>query len=269
MRYDLVEPLNCLVTGVKNLESPSPPFGGASDYDISPDGKWVSFKNKAPELPRANNTASYIYLVPHDGSRKPEAINGPESPGRPAGIRGDSSSPVFSPDSKQIAYLQMEDIAYESDRRTLYIHTIGSKDTNRAVAMNWDRSPSAVKWTADGNSLILDTEDHARKRLFNLPVNAGDDFEPRNFTNDGSVNAWYNLPNGDVLVSASTIWSSRTVYTINPGKGIVNIIFSANEVDPMLKGLSASDVDEFYYKGNWTDVSSSLEPVIIYRSILG
>ncbi|CAG7940900.1 unnamed protein product [Penicillium olsonii] len=254
--YTSTGSLKNLVAGVKNLESPSPPFGDASDYDISPNGKWVAFKSKAPELPRANNTASYIYLAPHDGSKKAVAINGPDSPGTPKDIKGDSSSPAFSPDGRRIAYLQMEEVAYESDRRTVYVYTLESKDTIRTLAKDWDRSPSALKWTLDGKNLVLNTEDSARSRLFLLPANAGDDFKPKNFTDGGAVAAYYSLPNGEFLVSGSAIWSSRTVYTAKPGKGVTGHIFSANEVDPALKGLSAADVSEFYYKGNWTDIHS-------------
>ncbi|CAL5875206.1 uncharacterized protein PFLUO_LOCUS9510 [Penicillium psychrofluorescens] len=174
--YHMREPLNNLVAGVKNLESPSPPFGGSSDYDISPNGKLVAFKSKAPELPRANHTASYIYLASHDGSHDPVAINGPHSAYTPAGIRGDSSGPAFSPDSRQLAYFQMEDIFYESDRRTLYVYTIGSQEIIPSVAKNWDRSPDTVKWTRDGQSLIVGCEDKARSRLFHIPASAPDSF---------------------------------------------------------------------------------------------
>ncbi|KAJ5084105.1 hypothetical protein NUU61_008684 [Penicillium alfredii] len=255
-RFSLTGPLHNLVAGVKNLETPYPPFGDSSDYDLSPNGKWVAFKSKAPELPQANHTASYIYLVPHDGSEKPVAINGPKSPGTPHGVRGDSSSPVFSPDSDQIAYLQMKDIAYEADRRTLYVYTIDSKKTISSLAKNWDRSPSAIKWTPDGQSLILNTEDKARQRLFLLPADAGDDFKPHNFTDGGVVSAYYTLKNGDVLVTGSAIWTSWTVYTANLKKGVTKTLFSANKVDSSLKGLSSSDVDEFHFKGNWTDIHS-------------
>jgi dipeptidyl aminopeptidase/acylaminoacyl peptidase len=247
--------LKNLVAGVKNLESPYPPFGDSSDYDLSANGKWVTFKSKAPELPRANNTASYIYLAPHDGSKKAVAINGPDSPGTPKNIKGDSSSPVFSPDGRRIAYLQMEDVAYESDRRTVYVYTLESKDTIRTLAKDWDRSPSAIKWTADGKDLVLNTEDLARSRLFLLPATAGNDFKPKNFTDGGAVAAYYPLPSGEFLVSGSAIWTSRTVYKAKPGKGITGIVFSANAVDPALKSLGPSDISEFYYKGNWTDVS--------------
>jgi hypothetical protein len=255
-RYISRGSLKNLVSSVKNLESPYPPYGDSTDYDISPDGKWVAFKSKAPELPRANNTASYIYLVPHDGSKKPEAINGPDSPGTPDGIKGDSSGPTFSPDSRHLGYFQMADVAYESDRRTLYVYTIGSKQSIHALAKDWDRSPSAAKWTADGKDLILNTEDRARNRLFILPADADDDFVPRNFTDGGSVSSYYNLPNGEILVSGSAMWTSRIIYTATPDKGVTNVIFSANEVDPALKGISPADMDEFYYEGNWTEVCS-------------
>ncbi|KAJ5684556.1 uncharacterized protein N7477_000901 [Penicillium maclennaniae] len=214
--------LKNLVSTAKNLESPYPPYGDSTDYDISPDGQWVAFKSKAP---RAAKGEQY---------RKPEAINGPDSSGTPQGVKGDSSGPVFSPDSKQLAYFQMTDIAYESDRRTLYVYTIGSKETIPALAKDWDRSPSAAKWTTDGKSLILNTEDRARNRLFILPSNAGDDFVP-----------------ATLLMVAP-----RIMYTATPEKGITNVIFSANKVDPALKGMSPADVDEFYYEGNWTDIHS-------------
>jgi Tol biopolymer transport system component len=259
--------LKNLVAGVKNLESPYPPFGDSSDYDLSADGKWVAFKSKAPELPRANNTASYIYLAPHDGSKKAVAINGPDSPGTPKNFKGDSSSPVFSPDGRRIAYLQMEDIAYESDRRTVFVYTLESNEKIRTLAKDWDRSPGAIKWTADGKNLVLNTEDLARSRLFLLPATAGNDFKPKNFTDGGAVAAYYPLPSGEFLVSGSAIWSSRVVYTAKPGKGLTGTVFSANAVDPALKSLGPSDISEFYYKGNWTDVSLNFSKKCKYTDV--
>ncbi|KAJ5171894.1 hypothetical protein N7492_004487 [Penicillium capsulatum] len=255
-RYTSAGPLKNLVASVKNLESPYPPYGDSSDYDLSADGKWAVFKSKAPELPRANHTASYIYLVPHDGSQKPRAINGPDSPGTPKGVRGDSSSPAFSPDGKRVAYLQMADISYEADHRTLYLHTIGSNKTNAALVKNWDRSSDTVKWTADGKKLIAGTEDRARGKLFLIPADAGDDLVPSNFTSGGTVNAHHKLPDGSVLITSSSMWSSWTLSIANPEKGVTKTLFSANKVDAELHGLGPADIDEFYYKGNWTDIQS-------------
>ena len=254
-RYISGSSLRNLVSPIKNAESPYPPFGTSSDYDLSPDGKWVAFKSKAPDLPKANFTTSYIYLVPHDGSRKPVAINGPESAAKPKGIDGDSSNPVFSPNSDKLAYFQMKDNDYESDRRTLYVYSIDSNSTIPSLATDWDRSPDTAKWTSDGETLLVTSEDKGRSRLFSLPANAGDDFKPKNFTDGGAVTSYYQLPDSTWLVTGSTLWTSWNVYIASPEKGIIKSLASANEIDPELKGLSAADIDEFYYQGNWTDVS--------------
>ncbi|KAA8650437.1 hypothetical protein EYZ11_000863 [Aspergillus tanneri] len=254
-KYSFKGGLNNLVSPVKNAESPYPPNGGASDYDISPDGKWVAYKSKAPDVPRANYTTSYIYLAPHDGSSKAIAINGPHSPGTPAGVAGDSSNPVFSPGSDKIAYFQMTDEAYESDRRTLYVYSIGSKDTIRAVAKDWDRSPDSAKWI-DKRNIVVGSEDKGRSRLFLVPADAGDDFKPKNFTDGGAASSYYVLPGSTLLVTGSTIWTSWNVYTASPEKGVIKTLVSANEIDPELKGLGPADVGEIYFKGNWTDIQA-------------
>ena len=250
--------INNLVYRVKNLESPYPPYADTSDYDLSPNGKWVAFKSKAPELPKANYTASYIYLSPHDGSDKPFAINGPTSPGTPEGFQGDSASPSFSPDSHHIAYLQMKKIKYEADRNRMFVYTIDSKKTIRSVAEDWDRSPGSVKWTANGKDLLVAADDKARTRMFSVPAHAGRHYKPQNFTDGGSVSAYYVLRDSTVLVTGSAIWTNWNVYTASPKKGVIKKLASANEIDPELKGLGPSNIDEFYFRGDFTDVCAPL-----------
>ncbi|KKK23456.1 hypothetical protein ARAM_003969 [Aspergillus rambellii] len=247
--------LKNLVSPIKNAESPSPPFGGSSDYDISPDGKWVAYKSKAPELPKANYTTSYIYLVPHNGSTDAYAINGPDD--APQGIRGDSSSPGFSPDSKKLAYFQMEEETYESDRRTLYLYDIPNKSIS-ALAKNWDRSPDSLKWL-DGRSIIVGAEDKGRGNLFLITTNqATDDYVPARLTNAGYALAYYILPSKDLLVTGSNLWTSWNVYITSsiPKGGVVKTLALASEIDAELSGLGPSDVDEVYFAGNWTDIQA-------------
>lgn len=253
--YSFDGELTNLVAPVKYAESPYPPFGGASDYDLSPNGETVAFMSKAPELPKANYTTSYIYVVPHDGSEKAQPINKVDGPNTPEGIRGASSAPAFSPDSKKIAYLQMEEESYESDRRIIYVASLGSNGTISSVAADWDRSPELVKWTCDGESLYIVVEDAGRGLLFSLPADAGADYKPKKFTTEGYVTALYFLGKSDsVLATSSTMWSSA-IYAIANPKEEPNVVLSANEVDPELSGLGPKDLDEFYSAGNRTDVS--------------
>jgi dipeptidyl aminopeptidase/acylaminoacyl peptidase len=235
---------------VTRPETPVQPFGDQGDYDISPDGKTVAFLTKAPELPKANHTSSYIYIVPQDGSKVAVKINGPDTTA-PEAAKGASASPRWSPDGKKLAYLQQDGIDYESDRFKIYVADVNGIDSKvSTLAENWDSTPSTLQWTPDGRSLWLTSELHASNRLYVVPINAKKSFVPANFTGpDTTISDFAVLPDGQALVSAAASWSSRIFYTQAPGKA-KKVLFSANEVDPELKGLGPKDVSNFWIKND-------------------
>jgi dipeptidyl aminopeptidase/acylaminoacyl peptidase len=256
-RYTFDGELHNLVAPIKFAESPVPPFGDSSDYDLSPDGQTVAFMSKAPELPKANLTTSYIFVGPHDGSAVAKPINGPQSSGTLGGIRGASSAPIFSPDSSKIAYMQMAGENYESDRRVIYVCTLQSGEI-RTVAGRWDRSPEALRWTDDGGTFYMAAEDSGtNNRLFSLPTDAGDDYVPEPFEHDGSVRAFSIIGKSrNVLATGSALWTS-VIYSILRPQGEQQKLFSSNERDPELQGLGPGDIEEFYFDGFRTKVSPS------------
>lgn len=253
--YALSGQLTNYVTGLCNAtcaESPVQPFGDNGDFDISPDGSQVAFLTKNIDLPLANFTSSQIYLVDFIGT-----VNGsvPINPiGATPGAEGASASPRFSKNGTQIAYFQMNGISYESDRNILYIANADSQNANvTAVAGDWDRSPSVIAWSNDDSVIYVGAADAARERIFPIPVNASAGYKPTNITNEGTVAAMYVLPNDDLLVSDSKIWSSRDVYTVSPSGNITSTLLQANLLDAALAGLGPSTVSEFYYTGNSTE----------------
>lgn len=231
---------------VTRPESPIGPFYDAGDYDISPNGQTVAFLSKSPDLPKSNYTASYVYIVPHDGSEVALAINGPGSTA-PGTAQGASSAIRFSPDSKKIAYGQMDGIAYESDRVKLYVAELDGQNAKiNPVAANWDTSPAAIAWGPKGQ-LYVDAEIHAAHRLFIVPHNAPAAFKPKNVTDENtSVADMAVLPDGSALISASAAWTSREFYTIKPGQK-KKVLFTANEVDPELAGLKEDSTGYFWF----------------------
>ncbi|KAL4757292.1 dipeptidyl peptidase DppV [Aspergillus foveolatus] len=252
-RYASAGGLKNLVAPIPNAESPYPPFGGSSDYDISADGKWVAYKSKAPDVPQANHTTAYIYLVPHDGSETPVPINGPGF--APKGIEGDSNNPVFSPDSKSLAYLQMEDPTYESDRRVIYIYDLASKKIT-PLATEWDRSPDSLKWT-DKSTIVAGSEDEGSGNLFLIPIKkAAGDFTPEKLTDGKYASAFYLASNNTLVVTGSTLYSSWYVdlVSLNPKRGTIKNLVSAHEIDPELSGLGPEDISDIWFAGNWTDI---------------
>ncbi|KAI0205197.1 dipeptidyl-peptidase-like protein V precursor [Astrocystis sublimbata] len=247
---------------VTRPESPVQPFGDSGDYDISPDGT-VAFLTKAPELSKANYTASYIYLVPHDASKAAVRVNGPNT-SAPETARGASASPRWSPDGRKLAYTQQDGISYESDRYKLYVAAVkGLNSKVSPLAPNWDSSPSTLQWTPNGKDLWVVSELHASTRLFAIPHNAKSSFVPKNFTGpDTSLADFAILPGGRALVSASASWTSRIFYTQSIGKSR-KVLFSANEVDPELAGLKSNSVSNFWVEN---DDGDKIQTFVFYPS---
>ncbi|KAK4495912.1 hypothetical protein PRZ48_013180 [Zasmidium cellare] len=252
---NLVHGLNYTVT---RPESPVGPYFDTGDYEISPDGSQVVFLTKAPELPKANNTASYLYLVPHNGSSLPVAINGPGSKA-PETAKGASGAPEFSPDSKKLAYNQMDGVSYESDRAKLYVADLESKEIT-PLAGNWDRSASTIKWSPDCNDLWVAADSIGSTRLFVIPADASADFQPTNITDITSVSDYYILPDNTALVNANSVWASWLLYTLTPG-GESRYLYKSNEEDANLAGLGPEDVGYFWYNGTLGD---SQQAIIVY-----
>ena len=251
-----------LMVGLSNVtraESPVMPFGGSGDYDISPDGTQVAFLTKNIDLSLANYTSSQIWLVPFGGG-EPQVLNGLGAASTPSGAEGASAGPVFSPDGTKIAYLQMDEISYESDKNKIYVANADAANPEIQVLVeDWDVSPSVIKWNTNSTGLFLDAPHRGNDRMFELiPLDAPADFEPQNITNRGTVAAFFVLPDDNLLVSDSKIWSARDVYIISPAGEMVADLFHANEVDPGYEGLDESIATEFYFPGNFTDVQSHI-----------
>ncbi|KAF2027727.1 alpha/beta-hydrolase [Setomelanomma holmii] len=220
--------VNNLLSGMNyTIARPESPVQGSSsdpgDYDLSPDGSTVAFRTKAPELPKANYTASYIYIVPHDGSEVAVPVNGPGT-SAPETAKGASGYPAWSHDSKMLAFGQQDGIDYESDRYKLYVAKIdGLNSQVQSIAEDWDSTPSAA------------------------------DFKPINFTGPDTTLADFGvLPDGSAFVSAASSWSSRVFYKQYPGQE-KKILFTANEVDPELKSLGPQDVSDFWVENDDDD----------------
>ncbi|KAF2280638.1 alpha/beta-hydrolase [Westerdykella ornata] len=232
---------------VTRPETPVQPFGDQGDYDISPDGKTVAFLTKSPHLSKANYTASYIYLVPHDGSEVAVPVNGPNT-SAPKTAQGASGYPRWSPDGTKLAYGQQDGIYYESDRFKLYVATVdGLKSEVKSVAEDWDSTPSGLAWGPEGH-LYVASELNAMNRLWVVPYEAEASYKPENFTGEDTyVSDFSVLPDGSVLVSAASGWTSRMFYVQKPGSD-KKVLFTANEVDPELAGLQENSTTYFWFQ---------------------
>lgn len=241
-----------LFGGLEGLETPVQPFGSTSDFDLSSDGQTVTFLSRAPDQNPANTTASYIYVVPHSGSKKPVAINLPSKNWKPEGA---SANPAFSPDAKSLAFLQQDENGYESDRNKIYAYDLKSKKLTE-FAENWDRSPGSIAFSKDGKTFLLITEEHGRDRVFTLSTSAKSGVEPKAVTGaeHGSILSANPLSDDVLLLSTASIVSSTgfSKFTISTNK--TTALLSPNKVDAALRPLSKSSVSDFWFDGAATKV---------------
>jgi dipeptidyl aminopeptidase/acylaminoacyl peptidase len=255
--------LNGIPASVTRAETPVQPDGDPGDYAISPDGGTVAFRSKAPDVPKANQTTSYIFIVPFDGSSVAAPINSPKSPAYLKGVDGASSAPRFSPDGKSLAFLQMNNSIYESDKNRLYVASLSQKGASKikVYARDWDSTPDNIRWTPDGKSVYVSAPDLGNEKLFAIPLAAGSSasYKPKNITaggKTGSVSSFYILPDSRALITASSIYSNRDFYTVTQDGKTTKWLLQANKIDPELKGLGPEDMDQFYYQGNATQVQA-------------
>jgi len=147
-----------LMQGV-NGDSPTKPFGGAEEFDWSPDGKEIAYTMQIGN-DMAWNTDLNIYVVPVSGN-KAQCIS--------CENKATDKIPAYSPDGKTIAYLAMARGGFESDQLKikLYDRKTGSIQT---IADNWDCSVQSLSWTKDGKSLLVTAEEKARQKIFEVNV---------------------------------------------------------------------------------------------------
>lgn len=232
------------------LETPVAPFGGAGDFTISPDGDTVAFLSKSPDLNPANNTQTLVYTVPFSGGSKPYPINPPEKKDTDGNLiaQGASSSPVYSPDGKYIAYLQMYENGYESDQNKIFLYEISSSKTT-LLLKDWDNSPSKLVWAPDSAALYIVAENNGRGKLFKVGIQSAVSGDVEELISENSVNGVHILPTGKLLISKNSLTSSTGYFTLDPSSKAVTPLLSPVKVDKELSSLEKVTVEDFSFKG--------------------
>ncbi|KAH7912525.1 Alpha/Beta hydrolase protein [Hygrophoropsis aurantiaca] len=140
------------------LSSPSEPFGGIDDFDIS--DRHIVYTAADPKLPAAWHTRQGIYYVDFEGSKTVELTSG---------TQGTTTGPVFDRKGDRVAWVEGEEDRNMS--ASLYIVVYDLKANIRYnLTKDWDRTPSNLVFSANGDFLYFIAEDHARAKVFALPL---------------------------------------------------------------------------------------------------
>lgn len=150
-----------------DADSPSVPFGGASDFAFTPDSRSIVLSSKvlsgSEKEPWSTNYD--LWLAPADGSTPPRNLTDAND-ARDAG-------PLFAPDGATLAYRAMERPGFESDRYRIMLRAWPEGEP-RELAPDWDRSPGGLLWSADGATLYATAANLGHVSLFAIDVATGE-----------------------------------------------------------------------------------------------
>ena len=191
------------VTGALAGDTPSKPFGGGEEIDISRDGKTVYFALREAGEIEAKSTNLDIFSAPADGSAQPINLT-PDNDGT-------DNLPVLSPDGRTLAYVSMARPTYEADRLVIKLHDLASGQI-RALTASWDRSAGSIAWSKDGTSIIVDAQDTLETPLFRIDVATG---RVTRLTQDGSAHGAVPLADGSILFQMNSIKAPDDLYRLD------------------------------------------------------
>ncbi|KAH9941063.1 alpha/beta-hydrolase [Amylocystis lapponica] len=213
---------------------PVEPFGGTDDFDVS--DAFVVYTAKDPQLPLASHTKQNIYLVSLDTLTKPRELT--------YGKFGATRHPVFSAKGDKVAWLQLDKDGAEADRSKVVIHDI-RQNVQFTLTQHWDRSPDSLAFSGDGKLLYMTAGEHARVKIFVLPVPPTPDASttdpdlpaeyrtPFALTTSGTAQGISSLPGGRLLFTRSSQATPNDAYVLY---GLDNLDLSSNASRAAFKG---------------------------------
>ncbi|KAG8908424.1 hypothetical protein FRB99_006629 [Tulasnella sp. 403] len=139
--------------------TPVEPFGGTDDFDVS--REHIVYTTKDPSVSEALHTRQNVYLVPLKGGLEPQPLT--------TGNQGATHSPVFSPDGCLVAWTEMAQDGYESDKAVVVLFDLKTR-ARWVVTEKWDRSVSEVAFSEDGKTLFVTAAEHAHVKVFSIDL---------------------------------------------------------------------------------------------------
>lgn len=143
---------------------PTKPFGDDEEWSFSPDGKTFYFTARIAGRTEPWSTNLDVYKVTMEGTSKPVNLT--------SGNLATDTSPVVSPDGKQIVWRSMKRAGFEADRYAVMISST-SGGPARDLNGGWDRSADSVAWSPDGKTLFVTADDVGQKRIFTMDTAGG------------------------------------------------------------------------------------------------
>jgi len=213
---------------------PSKPFGDASEFNWSPDSKWLAFDVRIAGHSEPWSTNFDVFLTPADGSAAPRDLT--------AANKAWDAAPVFSADGKTLYYRAMKRPGFEADRFGLMEMNLATGST-REIDPAWDRSADGITLSADGKTIFTSADDMGQHPLFAVNIKTG---TVKQIVGEGTVSAIDVA--GDTLVFTRDSMKSPDQLFVARTDGSAQKPVSHNN-DDKLKDIAFGDFEQFSFPG--------------------
>ncbi|MEI7596875.1 MAG: S9 family peptidase [Bacteroidota bacterium] len=145
----------------EQFDSPLSPYFDGAEISWSNDGKFIAYtckKLKGRDYALSTNSDIFVYNI-EDG----KTINISET------NLGYDKLPVFSKDSKKIAWQSMKTPGFESDKGRLMVYDLSSK-TSVDITANFDQSTSSYAWSDDNASIYFVSAIKATEQIYKADI---------------------------------------------------------------------------------------------------
>ena len=223
------------VMGRMDADAPSKPFGGTEEIAFTPDSQELVFTARDVGVNEPWSTDFDLYRVPVDGSRPAVCLT----------EKNDAwdCCPSFSRDGKTLAYLATARPGYESDRFRIVLRS-WPQGEDRVLTETWDRSPSAVCWSADGQWLYTSAANIGHNSLFAVDAVSG---KARIVVRNGDVQSPL-IAGPRIVCLRSSLKSPAELYSVSPDGSDLREITQINA--QRLAAVRWGDYEQFSFAGH-------------------
>ncbi|KAI0775548.1 alpha/beta-hydrolase [Trametes elegans] len=232
--------------------APVEPFGGTDDFAVS--DSHVVYTTKDPKLPKGWHTKQDVFIIDINGQGSPKELT--------SGEQGATHSPVFNTAGDKVAWAELDEDGYESDRAKLVLYDL-KKDVRFTITQHWDRSVSIIAFAHDDKTVFFTAGDIARIKIFSLPVpdtpassTTDPDLpptfrNPREITSSGAVSDIQPLSNGRLVFTRSSLTSPNDVFVLRDldEGGTPRVDQLTRFAAAGLKGKSLAPGEDFWFEG--------------------
>ena len=215
------------------FDCPQQPFGGGEDYIWNNDGTqvlYVTKKNYGTDYAVSTNADIYAYNLATNTTTNLTEDN-----------KGYDTQPAFSKDGK-LAWLQMEQDGYESDKNDLVVNIDGTKVN---LTKDWDNTVTGFLWADGGKSIYINAPTQGTVQLFevSIPKKPGKPAEVVQITEGQfDVSGLVGQSDDKMVVSHTDMNHAAELYTVDLKTGEMTQLTHAN--DSIYSRIQLSQVEK-------------------------